>query len=150
MIRSVSSPLCHPERKICVANLQLKDLVFSSRHKIIPYYHRKVIPLHCHIELKSFLICYMGDGLASLGDVSTRLRLLNMTVGGVILSGEIFSKKFWSRRILDLTEDEVFVVCQMSISFHFLKESVGRRTCLFFYKKYLGNHKNLFFYVSKI
>ena len=34
---------------------------------------------------------------------------------------------FWSRRILDLTEDEVFVVGQMSISFHFSKKSVRRR-----------------------
>ena len=44
----------------------------------------------------------------------------------VILGGKI-SKKFCSRRILDLTEDEVFVVGQMSISFHFLKESVRSR-----------------------
>ena len=44
----------------------------------------------------------------------------------VILSEKI-PKEFWSRRILDLTEDEVFVVGQMSISFHFLKESVRRR-----------------------
>ncbi len=40
---------------------------------------------------------------------------------------KFLQSKNGSRRILDLTEDEVFVVGQMSISFHFLKENVRRR-----------------------
>ena len=61
----------------------------------------------------------------------------------VIQSEKNFLKKFWSRRILDLTEDEVFVVGQMSISFHFLKESVRRRP--HFSKKSFGRGPCLFF-----
>ena len=65
------------------------------------------------------------------GDNSHEIQIFHFFLGvlaplHVILSEKIL-KEFCSRRILDLTEDEVFVVGQMSISFHFLKESVRRR-----------------------